>query len=495
VLTLLLPKSSVTGTVKRAGSRVTERTAVCVVFVAAMFMNGMDITIVNVAVPTIGVQLGIPPAAVDGVSISYLVALAAVIPAAGWLGDRFGAKRILLGAIIMFAAASALCGLATGLDELIAFRALQGMAGGMLAPVGMAMLFRAFTAPERVKVSSILTIPTTLGPALGPVLGGILVTDVSWRWIFYGNVPIALAAFTFGLFFLPGQPRSPTGRFDVPGLVSGGVGLGLLIYGVSEAPDHGWQAASVVTTCLLGAASLGLMVVVELRVREPMVRLRLLANRLFRACNLVIVSASGAFIGTLFLVSLYYQDGRGLSPLTSGLSTFPEAFGVMTGSQFAARIVYPVLGPRRHICCGLLATAAVMASFAGLDSGTSLWVARALMFTLGFSLAQVIVPTQAAAFASIPHHELGHASTMFNALRQLSGAVCVALFTTTIVLAGGTGTVGVHAAHNIAPYRAAFCVAAVVCLLGLASAVRIRDGEAANTIPGRVRRSRSSMGT
>ncbi len=155
----------------RTTALVSEKVAVSVVFVAAMFMSIMDTTIVNVALPTIGRDFSVSPTAVDSVSIAFLVSLAVFIPASGWLGDRFGGKRVLLTAIVVFSVASALCGLASSLDELVAFRVLQGAGGGMLAPVGMAMLFRVFPPSERIRASSILTVPTTLAPALGPVLG------------------------------------------------------------------------------------------------------------------------------------------------------------------------------------------------------------------------------------------------------------------------------------------------------------------------------------
>ena len=159
-----------------------QKVAVAIVFVSAMFMNIMDITIVNVALPTIGRDFNIPPTAVDGVVIAYLVSLAVFIPASGWLGDRFGGKRVLITAIVVFTVGSVLCGVAQNITELILFRVVQGAGGGMLAPVGLAMLFRVFPPSERIRASSILTVPTTVAPAVGPVLGGFLVTDLSWRW-------------------------------------------------------------------------------------------------------------------------------------------------------------------------------------------------------------------------------------------------------------------------------------------------------------------------
>src|ERR1700727_2427916 len=208
-----------------------QKVAIGVVFVAAMFMSIMDVTIVNVALPTIGRDFQVSPTAVDAISISFLVSLAVFIPASGWLGDRFGGKRVLLTAIVVFTAASALCGLASSLGELVAFRILQGAGGGMLAPVGMAMLFRAFPPEERIRASAILTVPTTLAPALGPVLGGLLVTDLSWRWVFFVNVPIGLAALIFGFVFLHQKSEVKRTAFDVPGFLLSGLGFGLFMYG------------------------------------------------------------------------------------------------------------------------------------------------------------------------------------------------------------------------------------------------------------------------
>src|SRR6201994_3224490 len=173
-----------------------------------MFMSILDTTIVNIALPTIGRDYKVSATAVDSISIAFLVSLAVFIPASGWLGDRFGGKRVLRSAIAVFSVASALCGVATSLGELVVFRVLQGAGGGMLAPVGMAMLYRVFPPEERVRAAAILTVPTTLAPALGPVVGGLLTTDLSWRWVFYVNLPIGAAALLFGALFVQ-ESRQP----------------------------------------------------------------------------------------------------------------------------------------------------------------------------------------------------------------------------------------------------------------------------------------------
>jgi EmrB/QacA subfamily drug resistance transporter len=468
--------------------RISEKVAVSVVFVAAMFMSIMDVTIVNVALPTIGHDFGVSPTAVDGVSIAFLVSLAVFIPASGWLGDRFGGRRVLLAAIVVFTGASMLCGLATSLGELVAFRVLQGVGGGMLAPVGMAMLFRAFPPEERIRASSILVVPTAMAPALGPVLGGLLVTDLSWRWVFFVNLPIGLAAFVFGMLFLPHGRQEHPGRFDSAGFVLSGLGLGLFMYGFSEGPVAGWGTARVIASLIAGLIALAIMIGVELRIPDPMVALRLLGNRLFRSSNIVMVLGSIAFLGVLYVVSLYYQDGRGLSALGSGLSTFPEAVGVMIGSQVASRFLYRTLGPRRHVSLGLIGVSLSIGLMALLGPHTSLWWARLLMFTLGLAMASVFVPVQTVAFATISPAETGRGSTMFNAMRQLGGALGVALLTTVIVLVGATHRVAGHVAPNLTAYRVTFVAAAVIALAGVAGALTISDAEAAHTIPERRRR-------
>ena len=470
--------------------RISQKVAVSVVFVAAMFMSIMDATIVNVALPTIGRDFGVPATSVDTVSIAFLVSLAVFIPASGWLGDRLGGRRVLLAAIVVFTAGSALCGVAGSLTELVLFRVLQGVGGGMLAPVGMTMLFRAFPPEERVRASSILTVPTTLAPALGPVIGGFLVTDLSWRWVFYVNVPIGVAALLFGAAFLDHDAPHQPGRFDVPGFVLSGAGLGLLMYGVSEGPIVGWGTPGVLATIATGSLLLLAMVVVELRGTAPLIDLRLLANRLFRVSNLVMVLASSAFLGTLYAVSLFYQDGRGLTALGSGLRTFPEAIGVMTGAQLATRYLYPAIGPRRNVVVGLLGVAASIGCMVLVGPTTSLWWMLLLMYTMGFWMAQVFVPLQAAAFATITPSATGRASTMFNAARQLGGAVGVALLTTVVVAVGPTRRVVAHVVPNLGAYHAAFLLAAALAVVAAGAALWIRDADAAATIVHRTRRAR-----
>src|SRR2546425_6022460 len=199
--------------------------SVSVVFVAAMFMSIMDGTIVNVALPSLGRQLGASSTSLDSVIVVYLVSIAVVIPLSGWLGDRWGTKRVFLLALALFSVASALCGLAISFPMLVGCRVLQGMAAGAMTPVGTTMLYRTFPPAERVQVSRVLIIPTVIAPAVGPVLGGFLVDQLSWRWVFFVNVPIGIAACLFSFFFLQEEREPGRAHFDVAGFILAGSGL------------------------------------------------------------------------------------------------------------------------------------------------------------------------------------------------------------------------------------------------------------------------------
>jgi EmrB/QacA subfamily drug resistance transporter len=468
-----------------------QKVAVSVVFVAAMFMNIMDITIVNVALPTLGREFGVRADSVGTVSIGYLVSLAVFIPASGWLGDRFGGRRVLLTSIVIFSGASALCGAADSLGQLVLFRILQGAGGGLMVPVGLALLYRTFPPSERVRASSILVVPTAVAPALGPVLGGLFVTELSWRWVFYVNVPIGAAALLFGWLFLEKKPAQPVGRFDVVGFLLSASGLAALMYGISQGPFKGWGSSLIVTTITAGAVLLVVLTVFEFRRPDPLIDVRLFGDRLFRSCNAVMLLGSAAFIGALFLVALFFQDGLGLTALQSGLNTFPEAIGVMAGAQMVTRLLYPALGPRRVMLIGLTILTIALASLTQIGTETNLWWARIALFVAGYGMAHVFVPSQAAGFATITQEATGRASTLFNAQRQLGSAFGVALLTTVVATVGPVRVEAGHIVSNLTAYHAAFLVAAGMAVLAGFCALTVSDADAADTIVPRRSRTRA----
>ena len=256
---------------------------VAIVYVAAMFVNILDTTVVTVALPTLTKEFDTTTASVQWVVTGYLLSLAVFIPASGWIGDKIGTKRTFLFAIAVFTGASALCGIATSLGELVAFRILQGVGGGMLTPTGFAMLMRAFPPERRAAASKVLIIPTAIAPASGPVVGGLLVDWLSWRWVFYVNLPLGIATFIFGWIFLTEHKEPGVGRFDLPGFLLSGSGLALILYGLSEGPSRGWASPVVWGTALAGLSAFAVLVWVELRIEHPMLQLRLIGDRLFRS--------------------------------------------------------------------------------------------------------------------------------------------------------------------------------------------------------------------
>jgi EmrB/QacA subfamily drug resistance transporter len=453
---------------------VNQKVIVSAVFVAAMFMNIMDGTVVNVALPTLSRDFAAPIDSVSGVVTAYLVALAVAMPASGWVGDRFGGRNVLLAAIGVFTGASALCGVATSLPELVAFRALQGLGGGMLIPVGMTMITRVFPPAERIKANQILIVPTLLAPALGPVIGGALVDGLSWRWIFYVNLPVGLLAVTIGALFLPGGSEHSAGRFDLPGIVLAAAGFPLFLYAISVGSSSGWSSVPVVGTGVAGTALLVAFVLVEQRVASPLLRLRIYSDRLFRITSLQLVAASAGFMGTLFLAPLLLQSGLGFSAIHSGLSTFTEALGGMTGTQVTSRI-YKRVGPRRLMIAGMSGSVVTIGLMALAGPSDAFWLIPVLMYFTGCTFGFAIAPSLAANMAKISPAETGHASTLQNTVRQAGAAAGVALLGTVI----GAAAAG---PHDLVGYHLAFLAAAGLMAGGVVFSAFVNDADAAATM-------------
>jgi EmrB/QacA subfamily drug resistance transporter len=461
---------------------ISPKISASVVFVSAMFMTVMDSTIVNVALPSIGRQFHVSTVALDSIVVVYLVSLAVFIPAAGWIGDRFGPKRVLLGAVTLFTVASVMCGLAANVPQLVAFRVLQGIGGGLMIPIGTAILFRTFPPQERAKAAGILMLGTAMAPATGPVLGGLLTTYLSWRWVFFVNLPIGLVVIAFGLGFLDAHRQPRPGAFDLPGFLFSGIGFALVMFALSEGTNLGWGAPVVVGSLLLGGVLLAILVWVELKKDDALLEFRLYANRLFRTATTVSQITLAAMLGTLFIVPLFLQIGLGLDPLQSGLNTFPEAIGVMIGSQFASRWLYARLGPRRLAAGGLSGMAVIMVLLTQISSVEALWWMRVLMFCLGLCVGQAVISTQASAFATITHAQTSHASSLFTSQRQIGSALGVAVLATVLEVVGTVHLVGGRPVANLAAYHATFLVAAGIALVGAAIALTIHDADAAVTM-------------
>jgi EmrB/QacA subfamily drug resistance transporter len=457
---------------------------VAIIYVTALFLDILDVTIVNVAIPALGVEFATENA--EWIVLGYTLSLAVWIPVSGWLGDRFGTKRVFMFAFTSFVAGSLACALAQSIGQLIAFRILQGIGGGMLTPVGVTMLFRAFPPVERAKASTYIMIPTLLAPALGPIVGGLLVTHASWRWIFLINVPIGIVGLLFGMRYLREDHNPTAGRFDLPGFILSGSALALVVYALSEGPRAGWTSSAVLVTGIVGVVAAIAMVWVETHVEHPMLALRLLGNRIFRQCNAVSILSSMGFMGLLFVMPLYLQLLRGQDALHSGLTTFPQAFGVMISSQFAGRL-YGSVGPRRLMAGGMFAASLVIASFMALDTDTSLWWIRGMMFFRGLCMGFAFVPMQAASYATIAPADNGRASAIFSTQRQVGISIGVAILAS--VLASYMSLSRPPALdevdHVLTGYRIAFGLAVVFTVLAGIAALFIRDSDAEATMAAR----------
>ena len=323
-----------------------------IVFVFGIFMDLLDMTITNVALPTLAKDFAASTTTIQWVVTGYLLSLAVFIPVSGWAGDRFGTKRVFMFALSLFTLGSFLCGMAWNIESLIAFRLLQGVGGGMLTPVGTAMLFRAFPPAERAVASAVLSIPIVVAPASGPVLGGYLVEYQSWRWIFLINIPVGIAGLIVAAAFLREEKQEHPGRLDVPGLLLGGVGLAGVMYALAEAGSRGLDDGRVALFGSVGLVLLALFAAVELRVEGAHDRRAAVPRQAVPCRERGAVHGHGGLLGALFLLPLLLQAEMGLSPLESGLTTFPQAIGVFMMVQPAGRL-YRRVGPRRMMMAGM----------------------------------------------------------------------------------------------------------------------------------------------
>jgi EmrB/QacA subfamily drug resistance transporter len=343
------------------------------------------------------------------------------------------------------------------------------------------MLFRAFPVEERAKGAAILMIPMVVAPASGPVLGGYLVEYHDWRWIFFINIPVGLLGLAFASLYLKEERQPNTGRLDVPGFILGAAGLGAVMYALAQAGIHGFDDPQVLAFGALGVGILALFAYQELRTREPMLDMRLFSNRLFRTMNVAQIVGYGGMMGGLFLLPLLLQAEMGLTPFESGLTTFPQAIGVVMMVQIAGRI-YNTVGPRRMMMAGMLGSAITTFTFVFVGLETSQWLIRGVMLLRGMSFALVLIPIQTATYTTIKPQDMGRASAIFNANRQVAASFGVALLATVLSnrLDAHNALLGDPATRDAAltAFRQSFVVAAGLSLLGMLAASFISDREA-----------------
>ncbi|MGB0114523.1 MAG: MDR family MFS transporter [Ilumatobacteraceae bacterium] len=459
----------------------TYQSKVMTVYILGLFMTIIDGTMVNVALPTMAEDFGVPTTDIEWIAVGYLLSFAAVIPIAGWFGDRFGTKRVFVIALVIFVATSLACGLSQTLEQLIVFRILQGMGAGLVTPIGSAMLYRAFSLEDRAKAAiGVLSVAVT-APAIGPMLGGILVDTVSWHWIFLINGPIGAVAITLSILWLQESTFVAPGRFDVAGFVLATTGVSTLLYALSVGPDKGWLSGYTLGFGVVGVLSIVALIAVELNIDQPILALRLFHDRLFRTVNIAAAMIYAGFFGMIFVLPLYLQSLRGYSAFESGLAQSPQAFGVFLVSNLLGKRLYRVVGPRLLMTAGTALTAGATCLYATAGLSTPLSVIALFSLIRGLSVGMVFVAIQTAAYSTTSNENMGRATSLFNAQRQVAYAAGVALAATVIsALLNDAGAVA-STTDRLTAYRGGFLVVGLIMTPAVVVSWFIRDDDVAAT--------------
>jgi EmrB/QacA subfamily drug resistance transporter len=398
------------------------------VVVLGSIMSILDTTIVAVALATLGRDFHVSVTTIQWVTTGYLLSLAVVIPVTGWAVDRFGAKQVWILSLTLFIAGSSLCGVAWSANSLIAFRVVQGIGGGMLLPVGQSILARA-AGPQRMgRVMSVIGVPMVMGPIMGPVIGGLIVSNFSWRWIFYINVPIGIVTLILSSRWLSGTEERVRASFDTLGFCLLSPGLAALVYSLSEVGTTGsFTSTPVLISFFLGVALMIGFVFHALHVRNPLLDLALFKNRNFTIANICIFVLGATLFGSMFLLPLYYQVARGQSPWQAGLLMAPQGIGAACIMRWSGRVTDRV-GPRRVVPFGIILMAVATIPFAFVTTSTNEVLLAGTLFLRGLGLGLSMMPMTAAAYFDLSHADIPRGSTTMNIVRQIGGSVATALF-------------------------------------------------------------------
>ena len=404
---------------------VLRRLAVVVILGAVMSI--LDSTIVNVAIETLGRDFHTSVSTIQWVTTGYLLALAIVIPMSGWTVERFGPKRMWLISLTLFTLGSALCGLSWSTGSLIFFRILQGLGGGMIMPIGQTIMARA-AGPQRMgRVMSILGLPTLVAPILGPVVGGLIVSNVTWRWIFFVNVPIGIVAAVLSVRFLVRDKHQDAGRFDVAGLLLLSPGLAGLVYGLSEAGSgSGFGSTTVVVSIAAGALLTAAFVVRSLRIDRPLLDMHLFRDRAFAVANVLIFVFGAALYAAMILLPVYYQVVRGESALGAGLLMAPQGVGAMLTMPIGGRLT-DKFGARVIVPVGMAVFLGATIVYTGIGASTSYAWLSLWLFVRGMGMGWTMMPAMAAAYSGLSRAVVPRATTTINILMRVGGAFGTAL--------------------------------------------------------------------
>src|ERR1700678_4757957 len=391
----------------------------------AFFMESLDTTILNTAVPAIAAALKVAPLSMKSVLASYTLSLAVFIPISGWMADRFGTRRVFASAIGLFTLGSFLCGISTNIHVLVAFRVLQGCGGAMMVPVGRLTLVRTFAKSELIRTMSFVAIPALVAPMLGPIAGGLIVAYLHWRYIFFLNIPIGLAGLVMVYLHLPDYREERRRPLDLIGLILFGAGTALLSYVLEIFGDHTLSAGEIIG---ITGVSLLLLVAYWLHARrtaDPLLQLALLRIRTFS------VAVVGSFVtrlgigGVPFLLPLLYQIGLGLSPIQSGLLIMPQAAAAMSTKLFISKLL-ELVGYRAVLISNTVLLGIMLMLFATIHPGTPIWLIVAQAFIYGALTSTQYTSMNTLVYADVPVNRASAASSIASTFQQLSVSFGVA---------------------------------------------------------------------
>jgi EmrB/QacA subfamily drug resistance transporter len=439
-------------------------TLALVVIAFAQLMVVLDTTIVNVALPSIQRALRFTATDLEWVVNGYSLAFGGLLLLGGRAGDLFGRRRMFIAGVLLFAAGSFAGGLATTPAWLIVSRVLQGAGGAIVAPTALSLIADTFAeGPARNRALGIYAGAAGSGGAIGLILGGLIVNYLSWRWVLFVNVPIALVLAAAAPRVLASSSGRP-GRLDLPGAATVTGGMTLLVYGLSRAATHGWSDSATVATIGFGAALLVLFILIELRSGQPLMPLGLFANRNRSGAYALRMVAGSTTLAVLFFLSQIVQNVLGFSPLRAGLAFLPLGIGVIITAQVTSRIVARI-GPRIPITLGALVIAGGLLWLAQVtDHATYLRDIFGPLAVLSIGLGMVFLPTTIVAVSGAARHQTGLASAVLNVSQQLGGSIGLAVL--------GTIAANVAAVHGVtAGFTTAFAIGAGVALGGFVLAL------------------------
>jgi EmrB/QacA subfamily drug resistance transporter len=431
----------------------------------------LDGTVVNVALPTIGRELGADLTGQQWVLDGYLLSLSALLLSGGAAGDRYGRRRVFLGGLAVFTVASLACGLAPTIGWLIGARLVQGVGAAALVPGSLALIDAGITDDDRGRAVGIWAGMSGVTTALGPFIGGWLVDSASWRWVFYLNVPLAVAVAWIATRHVP-ESRNPTasGRPDILGTAAIAAGLAGVVYTLIEIPSHGWTFATV-TAVIVGIAGLVAFPLIEQRVQSPFLPLNLFRSRQFTGANLTTLAVYTAVGGALFLLVLQLQQSLHYSALRSGLATLPMTIIMLIGSPWIGAFAQRT-GPRVPMTVGPLIAALGVALMARVVPGaTYLGAVLPAVVVFGLGLAVTVAPLTSAVLSAVPDTFAGTASGVNNAISRVAGLLAIAVLPVAAGIRAGPG-------EPLGPgFSLAMLITAGVCLIGGITAwVTIRTG-------------------